>query len=144
MYYAFPCNVFSELEKRPEQLIFNLWHGVGYKGVKGEPTEKNSFDYFDTLSDQISVYCQAKFFGCSKDKGKVLGYPRLDYLFNSQKLGSDFIKKLGISSKNKVILWMPTFRKSKSVALSEQLDLAIQKENVCVNCFVQHSVINLD
>ena len=21
------CNVFSELEKRPEQLIFNLWHG---------------------------------------------------------------------------------------------------------------------
>lgn len=119
------CNVFSELEKRPEQLVFNLWHGVGYKGVKGKPaTEKTSFDYFDTLSDQISVYCQAKFFGCSKDKGKALGYPRLDYLFNSQKLGSEFIKKLGISSKNKVILWMPTFRKSKSVALSEQYEFS--------------------
>lgn len=118
-------NVFAGLVKRQGQMIFNLWHGVGYKGVKGEPIlEKTSFDYFDTLSDKISVYCQAKFFGCSKDKGKALGYPRLDYLFNSQKLGSDFIKKLGISSKNKVILWMPTFRKSKSVALSEQYEFS--------------------
>lgn len=118
-------NVFARLVKRQGQMIFNLWHGVGYKGIKGKPIlEKTSFDYFDTLSDKISVYCQAKFFCCSEDKGKALGYPRLDYLYNSKKISQEFIKKLGVNSNNKVILWMPTFRKSKSVDLSEEYEFS--------------------
>lgn len=117
-------NMMQGVKKRQEQIILNLWHGVGYKGTNHENSSesKTTFDYFDTLSDKISLDCQAKFFNCSKEKGIVLGYPRLDYFYSSNNIGKNFIKSLGVTDE-KVVLWMPTFRKSPSARISENYDL---------------------
>ncbi|MCL8206340.1 CDP-glycerol glycerophosphotransferase family protein [Ligilactobacillus agilis] len=114
-------NLMWYLKKRKEQIILNLWHGVGYKAIKnGNDTAniKTQFDYFDSLSDDISLEFLKEFLNCSPQKGVVLGYPRLDYFFKQNLTARKYIKK--IAGNTKVLLWMPTFRQSINPELSEE------------------------
>ena len=116
-------NILSNVKKRRNQLVLNLWHGVGYKAIKNgkKVKEKSTFDFFDTLSDKLSLEFLKDFLECDPSKGVVLGYPRLDYFFRDNLEGKKFVKSL-VGDKNKVLLWMPTFRQSINPELSEEYD----------------------
>lgn len=92
------------------QLQVNLWHGCGYKdmppedrGYRGDLTIVTSEMYRDIFAE---IFC------LDKADVYVTGYPRNDRLFTSKPI----LGKLNIIKGQfaKVILWMPTFRKTKA------------------------------
>lgn len=119
--------------RNQEQLFVNLWHGCGYKAAKGE---KINFDYC-LVPGEVFVETKATFFQCDKKKLLPLGYPRYDWMLKSNSLTDAIWKKVcdvEVDYK-KVILWMPTFRKSISPQLSEctlsgELDLPIFQNQI--------------
>ncbi|MBJ6361620.1 CDP-glycerol glycerophosphotransferase family protein, partial [Paenibacillus sp. GCM10012307] len=98
------------------QLRIELWHGSPLKKV-GYLTDVNFwYKYEETMSYML---CSSEYFkdilkrcfGFRDDQALIAGNPRNDYLFKSE----CSLSKLGIAKDDfsKVILWMPTFRKSK-------------------------------
>lgn len=95
---------------RKEQKSFYLTHGAfGLKKVKGIAKLPASVDYILSLSkefaaieaEQLSVEYPSKRFVC-------LGYPSFDILNGSDR---SELRKITREHFDKVILWMPTFRK---------------------------------
>lgn len=114
-------NLFQELRKRNGQIILYLSHGAGYKATKGNAVElmKTPFDFM-TATGNISGKIMSEFWHSDENKLRYLGYSRNDYFFsNTDEIKSTLNKKYRILNYKKIILWMPTFRKSKSKELSE-------------------------
>lgn len=113
-------NVLRDYRKRKGQTIFNLFHGCAFKTVKGLAGRSRSPESFLTVTGDMWTHLLAEFVGCDEGIVKSLGYPRNDYFFtdNTSALRS-WNEKHDWSGYNKTILWMPTFRKSNSKALSE-------------------------
>ena len=106
-----------------EQCIVNLWHGCGYKGsthknkgIKYNPYME-AFDYA-LVPGEIFVDLKANYWECDKDKILPLGYPRYDW-FNDKVSKMDVLGKMfdkqDISADDKLVLWMPTFRKTNTI-----------------------------
>lgn len=96
-----------------KQLLVYLKHGTCIKSrLKHRyPNEKNESDYCITLSDFFTPIDVLELGGITKEKFIVTGYPRNDYLFDEK----DYVSILFPEAYyNKVILWMPTFRKTDS------------------------------
>ena len=114
-------NILAEYGKRPNQYVVNLWHGVAIKGKKGDSDEfTNKEDLMCVLGDfwkpVMSYICN-----CDESKIVSLGHPRNDYFFSDiSENVKEFIKREGWNSFEKVIFWMPTFRKSITDELSEK------------------------
>lgn len=94
-----------------KQFLFYLKHGTCIKSrlKHCRVDEKNESDACISLSPFCVPYDVLELGGISKEKYKFTGFPRNDYLFEEK----DFVELLypGRNYK-KVILWMPTFRKS--------------------------------
>lgn len=104
--------------KRLGQKKVFIGHGYAIKGKKGTGRESyNNFDYALAMGES-AISTQALFIGCSEMELLPLGLPRNDLLVKNNGAGVDnpFVKGKNFQ---KVILWMPTFRESKSVTLSE-------------------------
>ena len=116
-YYIYDhCNYIAPLVKRNKQLVVNLWHGCGFK-AENYATSKSNIDLMISTSPFFNDVL-SKIHGVDVDKIKPLGYPRTDYFFRplntaQLKLKDDFKKY------KKVILWMPTFRRSNNINLDE-------------------------
>lgn len=106
---------------RKNQVVFNLWHGVPYKNNKVGNLNFLRVNYDNFLS--TGKYCTktlAKFLNAPEKIAVELGYPRLDYFFSDlTEVRQKFEKKFKFSLYNKIILWMPTFRKSNLKNISE-------------------------
>jgi CDP-glycerol glycerophosphotransferase len=126
LYYARTCKIYFFThssawlgKKRGHQIFINLWHGSGYKAAKGG-SENIIFDYC-LVPGEVFIKTKKEFFQCPEEKIIPLGYPRYDW-FNCKKKVLD---KLYIhiaqdaQTNSKTIIWMPTYRKSKISALSE-------------------------
>ena len=99
-------NVFLIKYKR-EQLVVNLMHGSPLKKIYGY-VENDTCDYVITESSFFNNAVS----DCLKvpvEKMATLGYPRTDIL------GKDTgaLNALDIEENQKVIVWMPTFRKNR-------------------------------
>lgn len=119
IYYTHGCPLYSLKPKR-NQLIINLWHGCGYKKeVKRKKSfiEKNYFDYV-LVPGNVFVETKSEFFGCKKSQILPIGYPRYDVLLKEDESTKDFIKK--VCGNKKVIIWMPTFRKTENSNYPEE------------------------
>ena len=113
------CNILAPYGKRKNQVIFNLWHGVPFKGNSASDIKHDRVDFLSSLSDFWSEHV-AKFCGTDISKTVVTGCPRNDYFFfpvaeNVRK----FAEKSGWTRFRRIIFWMPTFRKSINPNLSE-------------------------
>lgn len=107
-----------DLKIRREQIVINLWHGIAIKGKKGGYNKsKPTFSYSIYLGD-MNKKTQAMFLGCDEKYLLPLGYPRNDLMLNNKSNGyaNPFVPS---GFKGKVVVWMPTFRKSISKYLSE-------------------------
>ena len=113
-------NYMSSFKKRKGQFIIYLSHGCGVKGPK------NSYNKAILKVDEIYVTGKlfipymSEFYQIDEKCVLDIGYPRLDYLFQTEnKFQIDFKKKYKLNSYKKIFLWMPTFRQSSVSALSE-------------------------
>ena len=106
-------------DRKKEQMFINLWHGCGYKSAKGK-SENIHFDAV-LVPGEVFVDTKTEFFQCNREKVLPLGYPRYDILLAGNRKGKEYIDKLRMDgeSKQKVIFWMPTYRISDNMALSE-------------------------
>lgn len=130
------------IKYKKEQLVVNLMHGSPLKKTYGY-VENDTCDYVITestffnkvVSDSLHVPIE---------KMVALGFPRTDILGTNTGLRN----ALGINRNQKVIVWMPTFRKNKhtgvefgdlnslgvplldSVEKFEQLNMKLEENNV--------------
>lgn len=109
---------FQEITFRKQQTIVKLAHGCGMiKNAKG-----NSKDYFDlaVLSGKAPLDYYMNIYNRKEDVFLPLGLARNDLLIHNIGNGHDnpFCKNRDFK---KLILWMPTFRKSVNSKLSESL-----------------------
>lgn len=95
------------------QKNFNIWHGMPLKKIGYPAGEKPIHPYsrdFDYILATSKLYSDVmkKCFGCTEEQIYIGGYPRNDQLFSNKELYPFFEKD------KRNILWMPTFRKSKT------------------------------
>lgn len=98
----------------PGQTVVNLWHGCGYKdaeqGKKGN-TKQPDFD-LALVPGELFVKTKSRLWNCSPQKLLTMGYPRYDWMKHPSLPKEKIMEKLFEWHGDKVILWMPTFRKS--------------------------------
>ena len=104
----------------PGRTIINLWHGCGYKGPERGLTEnsgkkaRTGFDY-GLVPGPVFVETKSVAWNCEKEKIWPIGYPRYDWMLHPSITKEKMIQRLFGDWKdleNKLVIWMPTFRKS--------------------------------
>lgn len=117
LFFTHSFNWFHKYNKN-NQLFIDLWHGCGYKAAKGNSKQI----YFNYLLVPAKIFkkTKAEFFDCSEDKLIDLGYPRYDLLNKKKDVRKPFFDSLHVPyDGRKIIMWMPTYRKSYRATLSE-------------------------
>lgn len=117
------CDLYKEnnFKKRNNQICLYLSHGFGFKSSKGSNylIDPPSFDYIISTG-LIPAQGNTEWFHVNLNKALVLGYPRLDFFYNSDiNRYKEILKVLDIDNKKINFLWMPTFRQSVNKDLSE-------------------------
>ena len=122
-YVFYTVNVNWARIAQKEQIFVNLWHGCSFKANKAE--RKVFFDYL-LIPSIFFLEAKETFFGCSADKLLPIGYPRYDLMLKGDERTAQYVRfQLESHAVEKVILWMPTYRKSKSKRLNEDtLDMS--------------------
>jgi len=113
------CNILGQYHVRPEQTIVNLFHGCGFKKVKGVASKAANTESMVLVTSDFWKKKLSDFVMCDESKVIALGYPRNDYLFRKSKEVKGWIESKGWSRYKKICFWMPTFRSSTVVDLSE-------------------------
>lgn len=117
-YYIYDhCNVLGYF-KKPEQKAIALNHGMVFKASTQKKGYVNPIDE-SILTSPLFSKGMSQFCACDENKCVVLGFSRCDYFFKPLNNKQERIKK-EFAKYNKVILWMPTFRRSKSKTLDEE------------------------
>ena len=113
------CLVFTNrflFKIQRNQFVINLSHGMPLKNTPGY-VEGDTCDYVvltsDTFKQSMSEALEVPI-----EKTISLGYPRTD-VFKKQ---TDARKKMNIQDDNKLIVWMPTFRRRKDSKKSATTD----------------------
>ena len=107
---------------RDGQVAYYLTHGaMALKNTKGNISVPKSMTYILAPSEYLKPI-QADLLSITypNDRQIILGYPCHDVLYN---LESGDLKKVTSRTYEKVILWMPTFRKNKS---GERIDSTVE------------------
>lgn len=107
---------------RDGQKAYYLTHGaMALKNTKGNISVSDSMTYILAPSEYLkSIQADLLSIPYPNDKQIILGYPCHDVLYN---LESGDLSKLTDYTFNKVVLWMPTFRKSK---IDNRIDSSIE------------------
>ncbi|MGI6382031.1 MAG: CDP-glycerol glycerophosphotransferase family protein [Tissierellaceae bacterium] len=135
-YYFFSHRNLARNMPKRGQVFFNLTHGTPLKDSTGRHNSIKKSSYILTTSE-FSGDLRVRTFEGGEEKLKILGFPRNDFLFEHNKV----LEKLGYSKQqfNKVIIWMPTFRRHKisgvndSGALDEEKDIPILSDDTELN-----------
>lgn len=118
----FTHSLYQIFYKPQGQRWINLWHGCGYKAAKGQ-SEHICFDYC-LVPGKLFIESKAAFFACEKEKLLTLGYPRYDLLLSPCDRVRHFLtEKKAQTSTDKVIIWMPTYRKTEDSRFAEHIEL---------------------
>ena len=137
------CVPISLLKHKKELKVIQIWHAsgavkkFGYQALdtkEGKSKEiadlmcmHKNYDYAIAPSE-ITREVFAEAFNIDIEKVVKLGLPRLEYISNSKYDKSEEIYKEYPELKNKkIILYVPTFRKEKSVNLDEILNYPIDE-----------------
>lgn len=92
------------------QISINLWHGMPLKRIG---IEKGKSKLITTYTLSTGVYFNkilAKAFCVPENSVLSIGLPRNISFFSDK---NEIRQKLSVSSKSKIIFWLPTYRKSK-------------------------------
>ena len=103
-----------EFVKHGKQVVIYTSHSCSIKAGKGNGTV--GFDYTLILGEN-AIIPQSKFLRCDANKIIPLGFPRNDVLLGNNSIGKS--NPFATGRNEKVLLWMPTFRKSVQDSLTE-------------------------
>ncbi len=101
------------------QKVVQMWHGSPFKGWDRTQEQEMTGNYKKSFYTDCLVTSEcfseiyAKMFDCGLERISVCGQPRTDVMANPYP--DDELKGKG----NKLILWMPTFRKSKKLGYND-------------------------
>ena len=119
---------------RKGQITVNLWHGCGYKGASLDnpniPHSKTmaAFDYA-LVPGELFAASKSEGFGWPREKILCMGYPRYDWLLAKKPDRTEILSRLGLLPLHakKIVIWMPTFRKSVLTGYGEnEIELPYQ------------------
>lgn len=117
--YMKSAHVFYSFGKLPikpskKQCVINMWHGIPLKtiGKLSDINNGNEF-FFSYVCAPSEMYrpIMARAFGCPERNVCICGEPKTDRLFEEKK-----------QRKNKLIIWLPTFRQSKYLGYDDSTD----------------------
>ena len=95
------------------QCIVRLWHGCGYKTkMRFESKKAERFDAA-LVSGPLFVKVKAEFWSVDEKYILPIGYPRYDWFKTKDNDAIELINSFKKDEETKVVMWMPTFRKSK-------------------------------
>lgn len=105
-------NLVSNYCRRRGQNVVFISHGFGVKAGKGIQPVRNNFD-INIVLGEIPAENASKDWGGTVSQTRQWGYPRNDYLFvDNNDVKKVLNDKWAFDKYRKVILWMPTFRKT--------------------------------
>lgn len=120
--YAFYCFGKYPIKPSKKQMVVNLWHGTPLKKIGNLEAgcEKIDYNYFTKVLTNSQMYkpIMAQIFGCAEEDVVVMGNPRNDELFKTDKMWDISIRR----GANKVIMWLPTYRDYNENFLISTLD----------------------
>lgn len=121
VFFSTHCNITGE--RNEKSIYVELWHGISSKHIgnlSDNMTEedkrwygdlKKKIDYMIVPSDFWRVIFATRF-NIDYNRTISLGYPKLDYfVYSDSKNNLDKVLDLDTSKYNKIIYYMPTFRK---------------------------------
>lgn len=95
-----------------QQILVRLWHGCSYKDRAQHDGEKPAVFDYACVSGKLFVKPKAYFWNCKEEKILPLGFARYDWLRSCSEKAKA-MKRQFVSSGEKVVIWMPTFRNDK-------------------------------
>ena len=115
----FSTHNFAAQYKKKHQTLFCLWHGGGFKkqGFFNDIDRENltlyhQIDYFNSSSEYMATVFSATL-ALNIERFLTFGNPRSDILLNSDsKKNLEKIYNIKLSKYNKILIYLPTFRKS--------------------------------
>lgn len=98
------------------QITIQMWHGTSFKGFDKSTQKTNSkkqqfYTYVFASSEFFKPIVEKKF-ACNPENVYVCGHPRTDLLFRDD-------IKYNLGKFEKIIIWLPTFRKSKELGYTD-------------------------
>ena len=106
--YLFADNEITRKAKKSQISIYMCHGAFGLKNVKSVLPDSSDIDYVISSSKNYNSIL-AEQVGVEKEKMLITGYPFHDVLFDGKE--GDLYKIVDKLNYNKVIMWMPTFRK---------------------------------
>lgn len=122
-YYLFDHNlVIGKYKRRKGQTTVYISHGSGFKMAKGSMgCDLNKYLDWHIVTGPVAADYESYYWNNRMEGLKDFGVPRNDLLYNDM---TEVKKKIDaafhFSDYKKVILWMPTFRKSRNAEISEE------------------------
>lgn len=133
VYYAFGKLPIFPSDK---QVVIQMWHGAPFKGMdKGVRTSRKNkayYTYYLTHSDYFRKAVHEAY-ACDDNHIAICGEPRTDVMFEENDR-----YELSVAGK-KIIIWMPTFRKSKYVGYSD-----VNQQRSIVPFFTNEELVQLN
>lgn len=105
-------SLFGGIYSKNRQVMCLAWHGMPLKRIgvlNGESVKRNDYNFLNVTSP-LFQQIMANSMNSNLEKNIITGLPRNDDLFSP----NEILKILGLSNFSKVVIWMPTFRKSFS------------------------------
>lgn len=99
------------------QTATQMWHGTSFKGfaenqVKTVSAKQQFYTHVFASSEYFRPIVEKKF-ACTPDRVCICGHPRTDIFYRDEPVYEE------LRQYDKVIVWLPTFRKSASVGMSD-------------------------
>ena len=118
-------NYITGIKSHGEQKHYNLWHGMPFKAIGSMVENGGAGDViqadYTLATSEVFQDIMSKAFSLPTERVMITGQPCNDILFFENKA----LEKLGIAKKKKkkVLLWMPTYRKSMVGSIREDGDV---------------------
>lgn len=140
-YYIF-SHPYWFMKRRKEQVVVTTGHGTPVKNtsVSDDPNKAKCYDWKLVPTKDVVPWVVKE--GCPPEKAVICGCPRLDELFHGDRQAI-MSRLFGAGDYNKIIICMPTYKKSvrkvDSVAVDKySLDVLHSEEDyIALNTFLQ-------
>lgn len=122
------------------QKYINLWHGLTYKKIQRLRPYDGILVQADytVAGSEMTRKMNAAIFGVPQEQVLISGLPRNDRMLRSRDQSVRLRKKLGLDTYNKVLIWMPTYRRSNaanSTAVRKETSALFGEEDFALHTF---------
>jgi CDP-glycerol glycerophosphotransferase (TagB/SpsB family) len=103
-----------------KQMLINVWHGAGHKRIRlSRGTGESGIPADMTVAtSELSKKMFSEFFGIPIESVFISGYPRNDLMLRAKQDKCSIKTKMNppLNDYNKILFWMPTFRRSSATS----------------------------